>query len=234
MTPGRFVEKLESIKFDDNVFNPYSDRCREHDYECAPGRRRRALLRILEAAVARGDTEYLWVGRDLGYRGGRRTGLALTDDVYFFRHAARWGVSIERPTRAEIPERTAAVIWDVLERIEDPVFLWNVFPFHPHRPGDEFTNRAHNSRERRIGEELLFELVLMLKPRVIVPIGNDAACAVRRVSNGLEILQVRHPSYGGQNEFRGQMREIYKLDRKGSPAATARQLGLSARPVRGT
>ena len=234
MTPSRFVDELKSLKFDDNVFNPYSDRCREHDYEGAPSRRRQALLRILEAAVARGGAEYLWIGRDLGYRGGRRTGLALTDDAHFFEHAKRWEVSAEKPAKGKVVERTAAVIWDVLERIDAPVFLWNVFPFHPHQPGDEFTNRAHNSRERRIGEGLLFELVRMLKPRVIVPIGNDAACAVRRVSNGLEIIQVRHPSYGGQNEFRGRMREIYKLDQKEFPEMAARQLGLSARPVRGT
>ena len=227
MTPRRFVNELKSLKFDDNVFNPYSDRCSEHDYGCAPDRRRRALLRILEAAVARGGAEYLWVGRDLGYRGGRRTGLALTDDVYFFRHAARWGVSIKRPTRAEIPERTAAVVWDVLEQIEASVFLWNVFPFHPHQPGDEFTNRAHNSRERRIGEGLLFELVRMLKPRVIVPIGNDAASAAFRLSDGRDVRKVRHPSYGGQNEFREQMREIYELDGKGHPETAVSQLELS-------
>lgn len=225
MTPRRFVEEMSSLDFPD-VFNPYSDRCEYNDFSCSPDRRRSSLLAILKVACEC-EIDSMWVGRDLGYRGGRRTGLALTDDAHFFEHAERWKVSAERPAKGKIVERTAAVIWNVLRQIEAQVFLWNVFPFHPHQPGDEFTNRAHNSRERRIGEELLFELVRMLKPRRIVPIGNDAASAAFRLRPGGEVRKVRHPSYGGQNEFREQMREIYELDGKGHPETAVSQLELS-------
>lgn len=230
MTPSRFVEEISSLNFPD-VFNPYSDRCEYNDFSCSPSRRRSSLLAILEAACER-EIDSMWVGRDLGYRGGRRTGLALTDDAHFFEHAERWEVSAEKPVKGEIAERTAAVIWSVLRQIEAQVFLWNVFPLHPHQAGRPLTNRSHNSREKRCGEELLFELILMLKPRRLVPIGNDAASAAFRLRDGGDVRKVRHPSYGGQNEFRGQMREIYKLDRKGSPKTTARRLELSARTVR--
>ena len=225
MTPRRFIEEMSSLDFPD-VFNPYSDRCKLYDFHCAPERRRNSLLAILEAASER-EIDSMWIGRDLGYRGGRRTGLALTDDAHFFEHAERWEVSAEKPAKGKVVERTAAVIWSVLRQIEAQVFLWNVFPFHPHQPGDEFTNRAHNSRERRIGEGLLFELVRMLKPRVIVPIGNDAAAAAFRLSDGRDVRKVRHPSYGGQNEFREQMRGIYELDGKGHPETAVSQPELS-------
>lgn len=225
MTPSRFVEEISSLDFPD-VFNPYSDQCEYNDFSCSPDRRRSSLLAILEVACEC-EIDSMWVGRDLGYRGGRRTGLALTDDAHFFEHAGRWEISAERPAKGKVVERTAAVIWSVLRQIEAQVFLWNVFPLHPHQAGKPFTNRSHNSREKRCGEELLFELVLMLKPRRLVPIGNDAASAAFRLSDGRDVRKVRHPSYGGQNEFRGQMREIYELDGKGHPETVVSQLELS-------
>ena len=210
MTPVQFVETLQALDFED-TFNPYSDRCGVHDHDDAPRRRCDSLLTILEAAAGSG-VDSLWIGRDLGYRGGRRTGLALTDDVHLFAHAERWGASIEKPTKGEVvAERTASVIWGVLRQIDTAVFLWNVFPLHPHKSNDPFTNRAHNARERRAGEDLLLQLILLLRPRRLVPIGNDAASTAHRLCGSQEVFQIRHPSYGGQNEFLKQTRELYGL-----------------------
>ena len=207
MNPFQFVETLRYLDFQ-NTFNPYSDRCAEHDQNLAPHYRRESLLAILEAAVE-SEIDSLWIGRDLGYRGGRRTGLALTDDVHLERHAKRWGVSVKKATKGIVAERTAAVVWSVLNQIEVPVFLWNVFPLHPHEPSDQFTNRAHNSRERQAGEDLLSELIHLLKPRRLIPIGNDAALTVTRLRGNQRVFKIRHPSYGGQNKFLKQTREIY-------------------------
>jgi hypothetical protein len=179
MLPEQFVQVLQRASFE-NVFNPYSDRCEQYDTEDAPEKRRRALLALLTAA-GEVDLDSLWLGRDLGYRGGRRTGLALTDDVHVADHAARWGVDIERATSGPMmAERTAAVIWKVIAQISNPIFLWNVFPFHPYKPDQPLTNRPHNSKERKAGEELLSELICMLKPRRLIAIGNDAADAAAR------------------------------------------------------
>ncbi|MDP3760698.1 MAG: uracil-DNA glycosylase [Ramlibacter sp.] len=120
---------------------------------------------------------------------------------------------MERPTKgAAVAERTAAVVWDVLDHIEERIFLWNVFPLHPHEPDDHFSNRAHNARERRAGEELLQVLVCLIRPKRLVAIGNDAALAAQRVaSNGLPVIKVRHPSYGGQTEFVRQVTALHGL-----------------------
>jgi len=205
-----FVKTVAALRFE-NAFNPYSDRCEVHDCQDAPQRRAKALSAVVEKAT-KSTVDAIWIGRDLGYRGGRRTGLALTDDIHVARHAQRWNVSAERQTVGEaIAERTASVIWGMLDQIEAPVFLWNVFPLHPHEAGFPFTNRQHNARERQAGEEILSMLIALLRPRRVVAVGNDAFGAATRVVNECPVTLVRHPSYGGQRQFEKQVAELYQL-----------------------
>ena len=127
-------------------------------------------------------------------------------------HATRWNLSIERATTGSmVAERTAAVIWSMLALVPASVFLWNVFPLHPHEPDDPFSNRSHRPDERAAGEELLAELIAMLRPRRLVAIGNDAARTASKMAALTAVSQVRHPSYGGQREFVRQIRDLYSL-----------------------
>lgn len=161
-------------------------------------------------------------------RGGRRTGLTLTDDVHVATHAARWGIETQRCTKGlPVKERTAALAWSVLDEVELPVFLWNVFPFHPHEPSLPFTNRSHRASERAVGEEILCELLRLLRPERVVTLGGDAASCGERVAPG-KCLKVRHPSYGGQADFLRQMSDLYGA-RRGSKSQ-ADLFGAGIRP----
>jgi uracil-DNA glycosylase len=174
-----------------------------------------ALSEMLERAVTV-QVDAIWIGRDLGYRGGRRTGLALTDDVHLARHARRWSLNVSRPTHgAVMMERTAALAWRLLDRIDRHTFLWNVFPLHPHEAGKPLSNRLHDARERRSGEEALAELISLLKPERLIAIGNDAAASVGRMGGTIPVERVRHPSYGGQTDFLRSMHQLYDLDQRG-------------------
>lgn len=208
-----FVSTVASLRFQD-TFNPYSDRCSIYDRNDAPCRRSEALSRMVIRAENVG-VDSIWVGRDLGYRGGRRTGMALTDDVHMECHARRWNFSAKRPTVGKVvAERTASVVWGMLSSIDARVFLWNVFPLHPHEADAPFTNRQHNAAERRTGEEILSMLIQLLRPTRVVAIGNDAGAAVTRVSGSTPTITVRHPSYGGQRQFERQVGELYELNNK--------------------
>ena len=94
MSHDRFVDEIRRLDFE-NTFNPYSDRCVDHDLHDAPKLRSQTLLRAIEAAAA-SDVDAIWVGRDLGYRGGRRTGLAFTDDVHIHDYAKRWRMTVRQ------------------------------------------------------------------------------------------------------------------------------------------
>ena len=208
MNSNQILDALEKFQFE-NTFNPWFESCSVYDSEGAPELRRHYLFEMLERAVATG-LDAIWVGRDLGYRGGRRTGLALTDDIHFFDHLNRWGIEPQRPTFGKpVAERTASVIWEILLRVQVPIFLWNVFPLHPYCDGDPFSNRAHNAHERKAGVELLTAILELLKPKRIIAIGNDAYNALCTTIPEENLRKVRHPSYGGQNEFLRAMEMLY-------------------------
>lgn len=222
MTPRSFVAALAEVQLN-GVFNPYRDQCKMHDLADAPAMRRKNLRDYLTAVEELG-TDTIWMGRDLGYRGGRRTGLALTDEArlsLFTRHYP--GSSPRKATKGPaLAERTAAEIWAVLSRLKQPPLLWNVFPFHPHEPNDPMTNRRFAARELGEVTDLNLALITWLGIKRIVCIGQDATAYA--TTFGVEVDCVRHPSYGGVTEFRNGMQRIYGLALR--PAAASPQSAL--------
>lgn len=194
-----FVNRIAALSFD-CAFNPYAEACADHDRADAPAIRRRNLSLVLDAAISHG-VDSLWVARDLGYRGGRRTGLALTDEVHLAAHAGLFGaLPLARATTGPaVAERTATIIWQVLRSLDRPIFLWNVFPLHPHERGDPMSNRCHTRAERQECRPILMWLLDTLQPKTVVAIGRDAQLALAELD--IEANKVRHPSYGGQSEF---------------------------------
>lgn len=208
MNPESFVKALSGFN-QENVFNPYSDVCPVHDRKDAAAFRRKNLRTYLSAVEAIG-VDTIWMGRDLGYRGGRRTGLALTDEYHLPELSSVYpGCQSKQATRGPaVAERTAAEIWAVLRAIKIPPLLWNVFPFHPHEPGNPFSNRRFTNRELGEVDELNIELITWLKIKKIVAIGQDAARYAERF--GVHTVTIRHPSYGGVREFRDGMKKLYQ------------------------
>jgi uracil-DNA glycosylase len=58
---------------------------------------------------------------------------------------------------------------------------------------------------------VLAELIAMLRPRRLVAIGNDATKSALKLDGISSVLQVRHPSYGGQRDFIRQVRCVCNL-----------------------
>jgi len=194
------------------VFNPYAHVCKIHDKPSANSIRQNSLRDYLTAALEN-NIETMWFGRDLGYRGGRRTGIALTDEAHLSLLSRICGSpNITKATTGEIvAERTANVIWGLILEMKMLPFLWNAFPYHPHEPEDDMSNRTHSKKELDIAWRINEELLNILQPKIIVAIGGDAKNALEK--HGVACQTVRHPSYGGQADFITGMRRIYKLDK---------------------
>lgn len=209
MNPQSFVNRLSHITFT-SVFNPYRDLCSDHDHSESPAIRRSNLQLYLDA-VAESGVESVWLGRDCGYRGGRRTGIALTDEINLATLAHHFGIrGLAKATIGQtIKERTATEVWKIIREVDAKVFLWNIFPFHPFDTGNQMSNRRHSAREFNECRDLLCSLLEWLQPKMIVALGTDAHKAAARL--GFRVMQVRHPSYGGHLEFAEAIRRIYTV-----------------------
>jgi hypothetical protein len=210
MTVNEFVEELRSISLP-NVFNPYRDVCAFSDHPASATLRCQNLTFFLEAMLKSGSRS-LWLGRDLGYRGGRRTGIALTDEFHLEVLQDTFGIfGIVKATldANATKERTATEVWKLLCQIKQPVLLWNAFPFHPFDQGEPLSNRRHTAQEFEFCRHILATLIEWLQPTTIIALGADAEAAISNI--GYECQRVRHPSYGGQTDFARQIARIYSL-----------------------
>ena len=211
MTPAAFVEKLAAVRLDAAwVFNPYSDCCLKHDQPNAPELRRENLTVTLEAAVRLG-VDSVWVGREPGHLGARRTGLALTDDDTLRCASEMFGVQLQKATHSVVRrENTAQAIWEILPKLDCRVFPWNVFPLHSHNMGNPLSNRKHCATERAEGVEFLRDILGMLKPNRVVAVGCDAKRALRKMKVDARSCFVNHPARERERKkFPGQVGEIY-------------------------
>ena len=211
MTPAAFVEKLAAVRLDAAwVFNPYSDCCPEHDLPNAPELRRENLTVALEAAIRLG-VDSVWVGREPGHLGARRTGLALTDDDTLHCMSEMFGVQLRKATRPDSVvrrENTAQAIWRILPQLDCRVFPWNVFPLHSHSMNNPLSNREHCATERTEGAGFLRDILGMLKPSKVVAVGYDAKWALHKME--VDAHFVYHPAYPKwRKQLPGQVGEIY-------------------------
>jgi uracil-DNA glycosylase len=71
------------------------------------------------------------------------------------------------------------------------------------------SNRAHSKAEAQACEPILKEILSLMRPSRVVAIGRDAQIAL--ASQQIKALPVRHPSYGGEREFREGLASAYGL-----------------------
>ena len=196
-----------------NVFNPWRD-TDERDMS-----RRRAVARMrlanLQAYVSarRRSARVMLLGEAPSHRGCRFTGIAFCSETELVHKAglvARRPLALTSRGASEKPqrERSAAVIWDEIDRAgcAQQVVLWNAFPWHPH--GDTVTsNRKPKLTEVAQGRVALEALLSCFSHKLsIFAVGKVAEDALRRWGETECAGYIRHPAQGGEGKFRSQFR----------------------------
>ena len=211
---SRFLDILAAGPRDPHlVFNPW----RDHDERdraprrATPGIRLANMQAYLEARAR--SARILLLGEAPSHRGCRFTGIAFCSEVELThkrdlvaRHPLQLTSAAEKPVR----ERSAAVIWDELERggCAREVVLWNAFPWHPHGVEATTTNRKPRLPEVQQGRDAFEALLGCFTHRLrVLAVGKVAEDALARWG-GLECAgYIRHPAQGGEAKFRAQFRE---------------------------
>lgn len=204
---SELVDTLSSIELD-HVFNPYRDRCTIFDKHDAIFLRKRNLSQYFSAAKER-QISTVWVGEALGYRGGRRTGIPLSDNYHLEKIARYYGCELVNPTVDDVAEVTAKVVWDELNNIETKIFMWNAFPFHPHQSGKPLSNRKPKISEMEKVRHIHQRMFDLFEFEEIYAIGRSAEAEIDRL--GYDTTYIRHPSHGGANIFRETVKQLYYM-----------------------
>lgn len=174
---------------------------------------RRENLRLYLEQMATFGPRLLLVGEAPGYQGCRLTGIPFTSehimlggvdglDLFGAARGYRKTNEVERIKK----EPSATVVWGAIPAIRPLPLLWAAYPFHPHRPGHPWSNRAPRAEELRLGERFLTDILSLFSIETVVAVGNSAAKSLTRL--GIEHVKVRHPSQGGKQDFVAGLQKI--------------------------
>jgi uracil-DNA glycosylase len=200
-----FVTSLAEVPSTGSFTNFYS-----HDDPANEARRHNLALYLREMSRRRSTT--LLVGEAPGYRGTRVTGIPFVSEAImahgiptlslFGHHRGYCSPSHAVQRR----EATSTIMWRVISGLRHTPLLWAAFPFHPHEPGNEESNRAPTPEELKLGRRFVEQLLDMWDINKVVAVGNVAASTLGAMQIPAE--KVRHPSRGGAAAFEAGLRAL--------------------------
>ena len=207
----RFISELSRVTLASDAFNEY-----------APGDannaiRRANLLLYLRTMAARGPTTLL-VMEAPGYRGCRLTGVPVTSRklllegvpaLNMFGAEAGYCDVTDAGFERVYGEQSATIVWATLAKLNALPFIWNTFPFHPHRAGQALSNRKPRKAETVLGAAILRCLLQMWRFERVIAVGNVAYETLN--AEGFECVKVRHPAQGGKHDFVAGMTALFSV-----------------------
>jgi hypothetical protein len=217
-----FVSLLVSYEGAPDVFNPWVQVDPLHDLtDDAPSIRRRNLEIFLTSRL--NSARVILIAEALGYQGGHFTGLAMTSErMLLGKHRCVKPADIlpsgpyERTSREDLKrwgytEPTATVVWGAVLDCgisTYDVVTWNAFPWHPHPEGEYLANRTPRATEFKRNVEVMSALFSLFPNAEKVAVGIPALEGLTQM--GFVPFPAAHPSHGGANIFRQQLRELFQ------------------------
>ncbi|NNJ11698.1 uracil-DNA glycosylase [Chloroflexales bacterium ZM16-3] len=200
-------DTIDSIIADLSALSAPADAVNPYALDGPPGNAvRRANLRMaLQMALARGP-DLLLVGEAPGYNGARRTGVPFTSERLLLagvaplgQYGAERGFALATDDGRISAEPTATIAYRELAALGLFAVGWNAYPLHPHRPGNDQSNRPPRAAEVALGMPLLARVRALFPGAPAVAMGNTADRAL--TSLGAPHIKLRHPAQGGATIF---------------------------------
>lgn len=197
MTISDFVHTLATAVPPPHCTNPYTEK-RPFTLQ-----RRHNLQSYLEL-MAQQQPKLLLIGEAPGYRGCRLTGIPFVSPQILAGLGAQFQLNVDpfQPV-TEWPdlkrEASATIVWRTIGQWQPLPLLWNIFPFHPHKPDSAHSNRPPTPHEIAAGRPFLTSLLKIFPDVNLIAVGKKAAAGL--ASWGYEHTAVRHPSHGGAKQF---------------------------------
>ena len=204
MTIPQFIHQLAAAFPPPNCANPYEY---ERPFTAA---RRHNLQTYLELMVQQ-QPNLLLVAEAPGYRGCRLSGIPFVSPHMLTELGARF----ERSTNPFQPvdewphiqrEASATIVWRTIGSWRPYPLLWNIFPFHPHQPGEPQSNRTPKVSEIAAGRPFLAHLLQIFPNVRLIAVGKKASLGLTRW--GYDFTAVRHPAQGGAKQFQAAMQNL--------------------------
>jgi uracil-DNA glycosylase len=189
-----FINELKQIDSIPEYTNQYSEKTKDHEITTHN-------LRLYLNSIYERKLKYIFVGEAPSYRGCRITGIPFTSEFIIRRNKffnVKNSYKIINKNKP-IKESTATMIWQYFNERQLVPFLWNAFPFHPRKTGNNESNRRPNSRELDIGQRYIIKLLDIFNVKHVVSIGKVANKILNKTK--IDNTYVRHPSHGGKNDF---------------------------------
>jgi uracil-DNA glycosylase len=182
------------------LFNPWHDHCSDDEAGNGPDEKLARLAAHLDC-----DPEFILCGEAPGYLGCRHSGIAFVSERLLLNGKIPRISSISHRLTSRplsYSEPSATIVWKALYTlgIEKRSILWNALQMHPHRPGNEQSNRTPTSAEIEIGRPALQMLVAAFPLAKVVAVGKKAEGLLKSMSV-VPAATVRHPANGGATAF---------------------------------
>jgi uracil-DNA glycosylase len=162
------------------------------------------------------------MGEASGYNGCRHSGIAFTSGKVIALNKLYEEIRDKLLFKgiSSIKEYSTNIVYSLFNnhpKTFKQCVLFNCFPFHPHEFRIPESNRKPFSKEIKEGQEYIIKIIEIFASETIIAIGNVAFKSIsnlikeERISSNIQIHKVRHPSYGGKNDFLKEIKTILNL-----------------------
>ena len=225
-----FIETLKNFDMEkmDNVFNPWKDYDKNHDFDASSPQKR--CCNLCKYLKKREDAKYILIAEAPGYQGCHFSGIPMTSERLILQDKyglGKIGLNLQRTSKTNLTnepkivqvfgfcEPTATIVWNqIVDKIgidSKDFVLWNAFPFHPYKyENNMLTNRKPKKKEI-LDTKIILSLFLELfdKKQRIICIGNVSKNTLGNILKvDFKLDKVRHPANGGANDFRNEIQNL--------------------------